>query len=639
MTVKRIRTLRATIGLATAVALSVGVSGCQLASFNPNAPAGNPAGTNPAASTTTPSGNNTTTVTPANPVANSKPTVLKGLATLSKGPMANAQLRVEDAITGKPLGIVAAGGGNIIAQGAGNIVAQGAGNIVAQGAGNYRAHRHITQATTAAPTTTALATPKPKAAAAPKLAALVQTDGAGQFKLAVLGLAPGKVARIIATANGKTVTCLITGSGKTLDKNIKKKAAPYHHLQTDDGFANVNDPNAPGDFNASDLTALDNAPSSDAYMDPITSALDDACSAMLALDSNLKDPTEAIDKAMDKAAEKGDDLQAAFDKNPALEDKMCAGDGDLSGGDMQALLAEAGVLDDFQADFKTVAQEYSAAASAGGVLSGGGFDPGDFDSIGVGLTAGGDFSVGGEVIDIPGDSTTPGDTPNPPNPGDPIPPDENTGASDDDAASAVGATLGHPVFTSTDFQPDVNIYENSGTVTIDVTQPSGEDDIKQIVARFRGDVFAFSGTGILGSGSTDATKAIAGGGLVVTNSTVPGAPTAFPNLELPDGFGGTVFTSGGSQSKFKGYLVNGSVAVAYFQVFYDGTFTYVVTNYALSDSFELTTSGHKTRLTTPHLNIAGGGDLNAEVIMTSRNDNQADRVDAISTSTPPSPGP
>jgi hypothetical protein len=605
MTVKRIRTLRATIGAATAVALAMGLAGCQPAHFDPNNPTAggnaNPAQTGttttPVTNTNTGTGTGTGVTTPT--TAAMKPMVIKGLVSLAAGPMPNASMKVVDAISGKPLGIIAAG----------------AGNIIAGGAGNYRAKRHLHQA--------------PTATAVSKAAALVKTDGAGQFKLAVLGLAPGKVARIIATANGKTVTCLITGSGKTLDQGLKKKYRPLA-LPDSDGFAPVKDPNVPADFTPPSLDDLNNFPATQADASPTTSALDQAAGPLLALNANLKDPTAAIDKAMDTAAAKGPAIQEAFEKDPsaadALSSNLNADTGDSVGNILQTFLNDIGLLDDFQSDFRSAAQEF---VSAGGSLAGSGLDASDFDAIGIGFSADG-FSIGGETFTVPGSDavgdgdTTPDTVPD-------VVQQEESGASDDSIGLVGGATVGNPVFSSGSFQPDVKIYNASGTTYVNVKQPEGEQDIGLIIARFPGHVFNGSGQTVLGTGQTNA-PAKANGTLGVVQDT--SADVIDGNL--PPTWGGTTFS--GLTKLWTGHLMDGpSVKVAEFQVFQDANYTYVVTNYEMDEAFELTTSGHTTRLQTTYLSLPTSA--NAEIYMESRGDDSnpgqtADRVDAINASAP-----
>lgn len=155
---KRKQTLQAGAGLLTALTLSVGLlAGCNPASFNPG---------------------------PGAPTAPSVPSTnapaefdtLAGLASLNGAALANAEIKVFNALTGAPAQVVAADGGNVVAPGAGNFAVQGDS---------------------------------------------LKTDAQGNFNLKLAGLTPGSVAQVVVSADGKALSALVTGDGATSAYNVQ----------------------------------------------------------------------------------------------------------------------------------------------------------------------------------------------------------------------------------------------------------------------------------------------------------------------------------------------------------------------------------------------------------------------------------
>lgn len=157
----RKRTLVTNAGLLTAVTLSLCLlAGCNGARFmmggDPSQPV-NPTGT-----------------TPSTPGASSTQTVkLSGQASLNGQAVANASIKVYDAITNQPVNIVAAGGGNVISAGGGNYTVLQAGGA---------------------------------------------TAADGRFDVSVP--ANTMVRIVITTASGKKITSLSSGNGKGLGQSV-----------------------------------------------------------------------------------------------------------------------------------------------------------------------------------------------------------------------------------------------------------------------------------------------------------------------------------------------------------------------------------------------------------------------------------
>jgi hypothetical protein len=208
-----------------------------------------------------------------------------------------------------------------VAAGAGNIVAASGSNVVAAGAGNYR-----------------LAATQVK---------LVQTDSKGAFHLAVLGLAPGRVARVVATINGKTVSCLVGGDGKS----IGGKAKGYMLASVADDLVSLG---------ASKFSVTSTA---EVTMSPATTALDNSYKPMIGMLGRLDDKArlDNLQKLMDEASQAEDELEAKFEADPELADKWVdAADpatGDMPDAMVHDMLADAGVLADVQDDARWVAQD------------------------------------------------------------------------------------------------------------------------------------------------------------------------------------------------------------------------------------------------------------------------------------------
>jgi hypothetical protein len=160
MQLKRKQTLRAGAGLLTALTLSVGaLAGCTPAKFNLGG--GSPTQTSPVGTQSKPMTFQT----------------LSGQAMVNGKPLANANIKVFNALTDKAASVIAMGGGNVIAAGGGNVLAIGGGNL--------------------------------------------KTDAQGNFSIQIGNLQSGSVARVVATGGGATVTNLVSGSGKSLSKAYK----------------------------------------------------------------------------------------------------------------------------------------------------------------------------------------------------------------------------------------------------------------------------------------------------------------------------------------------------------------------------------------------------------------------------------
>jgi hypothetical protein len=167
MSTSRKRNPIAIAGRLTAVTLSVALlAGCTGARFMMG---GDPAPVNPAGA----------------PAVSNQPSALvnvSGKATLAGVPLANATVKVFDALTNAPAAVISAGGGNVIAAGGANfVVLQTGGRPALQVAGQS-----------------------------------FTTDAQGNFSLPLGNFKPGMAARIVVTAGGKTVTTLVSGSGKAL---------------------------------------------------------------------------------------------------------------------------------------------------------------------------------------------------------------------------------------------------------------------------------------------------------------------------------------------------------------------------------------------------------------------------------------
>jgi hypothetical protein len=109
---------------------------------------------------------------------------LGGEVTLNGQPLANAQLRVLDAMSGEPVMVIAPSGGNVVASGGANLT----------------------------------------------------TNDIGRFHVDLVGIAPGQVVRVVATANGQTVSTLVSGDGMTIDPGRTVQAlyvnAPINEAST-----------------------------------------------------------------------------------------------------------------------------------------------------------------------------------------------------------------------------------------------------------------------------------------------------------------------------------------------------------------------------------------------------------------------
>ena len=178
MHTSRKRTHFTNAGLLTAVTLSMCLlAGCNGARFlmggDPTQPV-NPAATN----------------TPGATAPQGRTLTVRGTASLSTGALANASVKVFDAVTNMPAQVIAAGGANVVAAGGANVVAAGGANFAVLQAGKR---------------------PAPQIGAAS-----FSTDAEGKFSIPVGNMQPGMVIRLVVTANGKTVSTLITGSGKAL---------------------------------------------------------------------------------------------------------------------------------------------------------------------------------------------------------------------------------------------------------------------------------------------------------------------------------------------------------------------------------------------------------------------------------------
>lgn len=166
MHTSRQRTLYSNAGLLTAVTLSLCLlSGCNGARFlmGPDPSQGVQISGSP-----TGQGASGAASTPAKPLVFD---TLKGHVSLNGQALSNATVRVFDALTNKPAGVIAAGGANYE-------VTQS--NM-----------RPLIQVTSASAT----------------------TDASGAFSFQVAGLTPGTLARVVATKDGKTLTALVAGDG------------------------------------------------------------------------------------------------------------------------------------------------------------------------------------------------------------------------------------------------------------------------------------------------------------------------------------------------------------------------------------------------------------------------------------------
>jgi hypothetical protein len=342
----------------------------------------------------------TVAATNAQKAAPVKTTLLQGLTSIGNTPLVGAQLRVVDAINNTPIGIVAAGGGNIVAAGGGNIVAAGGGNIVAAGGGNI------------------VATGGGNLSAAggghyrlQNLAGKsIVTDAKGSFKIAVAGLKPGRVARIIATLKGKTVTCLVSGDGQAIDPKATKKYALFATSDT------------------SDLEAVDGSTSFEVdttdqvLLDPTHTMASNALAPALELLGRLSPEARAsdCDKLLLEGLKIEDDLQKNFDNNPLLADKMAEqtdpDTGALSNDFVKATLTASGDLEAVQAETITIAKDVSivetdstklATKSDAELVNA----DSDLAAVGMSLNAQGQLEDNGKTVATIGAAPTPPNDP------------------------------------------------------------------------------------------------------------------------------------------------------------------------------------------------------------------------------------
>jgi hypothetical protein len=619
MTVKRTRTHRAIFAFAIAMAPGIGLAACAPSHFdangqsNPAAPAaGTPAGTTTTAGTSV--GSATSTPAPAT-AAPQQATLLTGTAMLGATPFGAASLRVVDAMTGKALGIVAAGGGN----------------IVAAGGGNYAL------AQTSTPN--------------------VQTDASGNFSLAVTGLTVGHVAQIIATAGGKTVTALISGDGKI---TTTPQSGQYAVAQ------------------ANGLTAINNAQFTTSVtikivISPTTTIIASTFIPAFLLEGALNPSARAanIAQLMDFIRTNSTPaIEAALLSNPQaaldIETKTDANTGNTQLSTIKSTLASAGITESVKTETNTVVNQVADLSTVQSNLSTGGdasqsLTQDQLSQLGATTNATGGITINGKTIAI-----TPSSTTNPPNTQPPAGTTTPVGTTTLDLSNgSQGATTptgplpgaqakpGTPIVTSTSFNPGVALYYTGGTFTVHVNQPSGQTDIGYIVARIaQSGVYAATaipqtiGTGVVFD--PQAVNSGMPGNLSVTEARVRSSSTNYlsdttvmPNVPykpqdvmLPADFGNTL---AGSSAKFDGLIENTSaVHVARFQVFDDGVSTFLVTNYALNSGYSMATAGHFTELQTTSL-VGLNTQQNVQILMYSRNGERVSRTDTINTSAPPLP--
>jgi hypothetical protein len=344
----------------------------------------------PAAKTVTPAKPTTTVATNPTTKSNTAPTpvkatLLQGFTSIGTTPLAGAQLSVVDAINNTPLGIVAAGGGNIVASGGGNIVASGGGNLINSKGGFLLL---------------ALAGKN------------IVTDANGTFKIAVAGLKPGRVARIIATLKGKTVTCLVSGDGKAADPKATKK---FRLSSTSDiGDLQPLVANTSFSVDVTDQVLLDPAHTMEA------SALTPALELLGRLDPEAR--AADCDKLLEEGLQIEDDLQRNIDSNPQLSEQMTTDanpeTGALPNDLVKSALTAAGELAAVQADTTEMAKDVAVIETDSTKLATkADAEPAQSDSnlaaVGLDVSAQGQLEENGKAIVMVGNAPTPMPDPTP----------------------------------------------------------------------------------------------------------------------------------------------------------------------------------------------------------------------------------
>lgn len=170
-----------------------------------------------------------------------------------------------------------------------------------------------------------------------------------------------------------------------------------------------------------------------------------------------------------------------------------------------------------------------------------------------------------------------------------------------------------PVFSSTNFNPSVTLSKGGGSLTVDVTQPGGSDDIAVVFARVKksdatGSFFTSPHTLTAAAGSqVTLTKT----GQTLDLTLVQDNALNFTAQAGPR-FGNPLLTA----PLWQGWLrTDSGQNVAKFGVFATTDYYYLVTRFALSDAVTIN-SGHHTVLITN--NAALGSTAKAEISIISR---------------------
>lgn len=538
MSTSRKRNNIAIAGRLTAVTLSVALlAGCTGARFMMG---GDPAPVNP------------TGVAPATPNQASPLVTVSGKASLMGVPMANATVKVFDALTNAPAAVISAGGGNVIAAGGANYAVQQTAGRPALQVG----------------------------------AQSITTDGQGNFSLPLGNLLPGMAARIVVSVGGKTVTTLVTGTGKTLSSTAAKQYSVATVV-----FENAN------------LDEVTHVKTQFLWGYNRMASVIGVSRASSFVDSGISEVNGWAQSYIDAARQAGEFLSNCDDTGRLTELSSFSDFTVKTGLDNQINK----LVTDGQ---KTLAQ--IASQDPNSLL--GNVNLTANDLVGSNLTA----AVNNGQLTLTNQKTgetttvtlpTGTDTNNPPTTEQPTTQEptqqEETSAGPNETQVDISNTGA--------FNPTVTVTLPSSNLKVEVTQPSGSDDISAIYARI-----PTSGTTLTAANiATGTTGNITAGPQAAALTVAVDSSNPTDDGNLPPRFASAPL----SGRVFAGHLMRGTQKVATFRVYTMGSFHYLVTKYLLTDAVK-TNGGHTTSVTTTAITGVATG-TKAEITLVSRNGNYA----------------
>jgi hypothetical protein len=569
----RKRTLVTNAGLLTAVTLSLCLlAGCNGARFMMG---GDPTQPTPATASQAP-------VNTAGTPMTLKTFTVTGNANYFGEPYANAKVTIYDAITGEPAQVISAGGGNVISAGGGNYAVSSARSFVqvATPSVSTDANGNFTLTFQAPANAQGDSLPirivvedtsPPADAAANRVLAVNRT----QLRNAIRARLLSAIARF--SGSGLDRTSSPTPSPSATPSPTQVVVNPASTIATQNSFG---------------ILSIMKGLKTDAAVDVSYGYLVELGKLTKSIEEKItKEDFQKFQDTVDKTGKMTDDTGL----RAWLTEKGVAGlmDATTKAG-LNSVAAKA-------ADPKNVAQNVNVTASD---FVGSNFEikivndqlvvvnstTGETTSFNLGA---GTPGTGGSNPDgTPTTSTTDGITEDPNLSGDP------------DVA---------PVFSSTNFNPSVTLSKGGGSLTVDVTQPGGSDDIAVVFARVKksdatGSFFTSPHTLTAAAGSqVTLTKT----GQTLDLTLVQDNALNF-TAEAGPRFGNPLLTA----PLWQGWLrTDSGQNVAKFGVFATTDYYYLVTRFALSDAVTIN-SGHHTVLITN--NAALGSTAKAEISIISR---------------------